>query len=61
MARLHGPGRKLLPCIRDVHIVALAGADLTSTGFEEIADRENAQTWFCRLLRLLSLAREPRC
>ena len=40
---------ELLPCMRDVHIVRLEWGDLTLTGFEEMEDREYAQTWFCRL------------
>lgn len=52
IARLHGgAGNDLLPCIRDVHIVKLSAGDLTLAGFEEIGNREYAQTWYCRLLR----------
>ena len=51
VARLLAAGKDLLPCIRDVHIVRLTSANLTLTGFEQIEDREYAQTWFCRLAR----------
>jgi hypothetical protein len=43
--------KDFLPCIRDVHIIRLSVGDLTLAGFEEVEDREYAQTWFCRLLR----------
>ena len=49
VARFQVDSRDALPLIRDVHLVQLAGADLTITGFEEIEDREYAQTWFCRI------------
>lgn len=51
VARLYDGAHDLLPCIRDVHIVRLTAADLTITGFEELEDREYAQTWYCRIAR----------
>ena len=41
-----------LPPLRDVAVVRLAVNDLTITGFEQIGDREFAQTWYCRLARV---------
>ena len=52
VARLFDGAGDLLPCIRDVHIVRLTASDLTITGFEELEDREYAQTWYCRLAHL---------
>ena len=52
VARLYDRGKDLLPCIRDVHVVRLSHGDLTIAGFEQIEDREYAQTWFCRIARV---------
>lgn len=57
VARLYSGAHDLLPCMRDVHIVRLTAGDLTITGFEELEDREYAQTWHCRLA---GLCRGPR-
>lgn len=35
--------------MRDVRIVEMRGHHLTLTGFEEVEDREYAQSWFCRI------------
>ena len=52
VARLIGGNAKqILPCIRDVHIITLSHGDLTLAGFEQVEDREYAQTWYCRVLR----------
>lgn len=51
VATLKLDAKDLLPCLRDVHVVALSVGDLTLAGFEQVEDREYAQTWFCRLLR----------
>ena len=51
VARFTFDGNDLLPCIRDVHVVRLSGGDLTLAGFEQVEDREYAQTWFCRMAR----------
>lgn len=46
MARVLAPaGKELLPPLRDVNIVRYRGRDLTITGFEQVEDREYAQSW----------------
>ena len=51
LARFGYAGTTLLPPLRDVRVVRMMGNDLTLTGFEQIEDREYAQSWFCRLAR----------
>ena len=51
LASLLAGGKHLLPPLRDVTIVRFKHGDLTITGFEQIEEREYAQTWFCRLAR----------
>jgi hypothetical protein len=51
VARLLGGSKNILPMIRDVHIITLNHGDLTLAGFEQVEDREYAQTWYCRVLR----------
>ena len=51
LARVQDGLKDLLPPLRDATIVRFKANDLTITGFEQVEDREYAQTWFCRLAR----------
>ena len=51
LRRYGAPERTCSPPLHDATIVRFKANDLTITGFEQIEDREYAQSWFCRLAR----------